>query len=85
MIWLLPAIAVVGKESTNMTTVSGELGQVPNDVVHTNVLIPFVNPETGELLIVLVRTEPPPFTTDHEPKPMVGVLPLNTVVDEQIV
>jgi hypothetical protein len=76
---------MVGNESTVITTVSGEFGQVPKAVVHTKVFMPFVNPVTVELLIVFVVMAPPPLTILHVPKPIVGVLPLNTAVDVQMV
>lgn len=82
---MVPAKEIVGNESTIITTVSGEFGHVPNAVVQTKVLTPFVKPVTSELLMVLVITEPPPLTTVQIPNPIVGVFPLNIAVEVQIV
>lgn len=81
----IPALAVVGKASTKIVTVSDVEGQVPLEMVHTNVLMPLlipVMPHVGEEGDVNV---PVPTTVVQSPLPMVGVFPFNVEVAEQMV
>ncbi len=68
-----------------IVTVSLDAGQVPFEIVHTNVFTPtdkLVTPEVGELGVVTVEL---PTMTVHAPVPTVGVLPARVAVVEQTV
>lgn len=81
----IPALATVGNASTKIVTVSEIDGQVPFEMVQTNVLMPLlipVIPHVGEDGDVKV---PVPTTVVHNPLPIAGVFPFNVEVAAQMV
>ena len=81
----IPALATVGKASTKIVTVSVVEGQVPLDIVQTNVLMPLlmpVMPQIGDDGDVNV---PVPTIAVQRPVPMAGVFPFKVEVAAQMV
>ena len=69
----------------NILTVSNDAGQVPFEIVHTNVFKPVDIPATAVEGEPGVDTIPLPVITDQLPEPMIGVLPFKVEDDVQIV
>lgn len=81
----IPAFATLGNGSTFIVTVSVEFGQIPFEIVQTNVFIPTLNPvtfEVGEVGVVIV---PVPLILLHVAVPVVGLFPLSSVLEAQSV
>ena len=81
----MPAEAILAAGSTWMVILELVVEQVPAaTIVHTNTLLPTARPVTvlvGFKELVIVAE---PDDTDHEPTPLVGVFPANTVVGLEI-
>src|SRR5688572_19352683 len=60
---------------------SVEAGHEPLVMVHWNVFVPMLNPDTVEVGEVGVAMVPVPLTSVHKPEPTVGVLPAKEVVN----
>jgi hypothetical protein len=72
-------LAGVGKGLTKILTVELVEGQVPLEIVHTNVFVPVISPVTIELLRVGVVTVEVPVITVHIPVPKSGILAAKAV------
>ena len=82
MVKSVPALEIVGYESTKTETVLVEAGQTPFTIDHSNTLFPVASVVTPEEFKVGVVTEEPPEITDHVPIPTTGMFALSVVVDE---
>ena len=74
--WSDPALAVVGRSSTVISTSSVELMHVPFEIVHLKMTVSPktspVTPDVGDKGVVIVAV---PDTNDHVPDPTAGVFP----------
>jgi hypothetical protein len=82
---LLPALAIVGKSSRVMDTVELEAGQTPLLIVHARTLLPTPKFVITALLLAALVNNAGPLTTDQDPAPTDGALPLNVNVVAQMV
>jgi hypothetical protein len=84
-VWLLPALAGVGRSSRVIITVAVEAGQTPLVMLHWKILEPTLNPLTDELFKVLFESVEVPVKTDHDPTPIEGIFPFRVAVETQSV
>lgn len=85
IVWSGPAAEIVATGSTVMVTLSADGGQVPFEIVQTNVFVPTLNPLTPGVAEVVDVRVPVPAVIVHIPDPIIGMFPFKTEAVEQIV
>lgn len=78
-------MAVVGRASTLIITVSVEAAQVPFTIAHTKIFAPTLNPVTADVGEIGLVGVPVPENNVHIPVPIVGAFPTKAEEELQIV
>ena len=78
-------MAVDGKGSTFIITVSRDTGQVPLLILHLNLFGPTLKPVTVDAGLFGEVIVPEPDINDHVPIPTSGAFPAKVAEEEQIV
>jgi hypothetical protein len=71
-VWLLPALALLGRSSLEITTVAVDAGHTPLVTDHWNMFGPLERFVTAATFAELLLIEADPLNTAHDPVPVVG-------------